>query len=87
MLNIAFASANIPEDASMEDAAKYAAIMNYIKDQYHMVSGRELVIPGSPKDFFKAIRRIVFDLPKAEPRSIDQIDEFNKLAISALIAA
>ncbi len=87
MVNIALASSNIPDNLSREEVDKYRPIMSYIKNQYKAILGEELVIPDSPEDILKVIRRIVLGLPKSLRMNTDQIEEFNRLAKAALTAA
>ena len=87
MINIALASSNIPDNLSKEDVDKYRPLMSYIRNQYKAILGEELTIPDSPEDILKVIRRIVLSLPKAMRMNTNQIEEYNKLAKEALIAA
>ena len=87
MVNIALASSNIPDNLSREEVDKYRPIMSYIKNQYKAILGEELAIPDSPEDILKVIRRIVLGLPKSMRMNTGQIEEFNRLAKQALIAA
>jgi len=87
MVNIAIASASVPDNISKEDVDKYRPIMSYIKDQYKSILGEALVIPDDPEDMLKIIRRIVLDLPKSMRMNMNQIEEFNRLAKQALTSA
>lgn len=87
MVNIALASSSIPDNLSREEVDKYRPIMSYIKNQYKTILGEELAIPDNPEDILKVIRRIVLGLPKSLRMNTDQIEEFNRLAKTALTAA
>jgi transketolase len=87
MLNIATASANIPSNLSKEDIDKYRPIVSYIKNQYKSIIGEELAVPDSPEDILKVIRKIVLGLPKSMRTDLNQIEEYNRLAKEALVAA
>ncbi len=87
MINIALASSNIPDNLSKEEVNKYRPLMSYIKNQYKSILGEELAIPESPEDILKVIRRIVLALPKSLHMNLNQIEEYNKLAKEALVAA
>lgn len=87
MLNIAFASSNIPDNFSKEDIDKYRPILSYINNQYKAILGEELAIPDNPENILKIIRRIVLGLPKSARRNPDQIEEYNRFAKEALTAA
>ncbi|MDO8535892.1 MAG: glycosyltransferase [Candidatus Omnitrophota bacterium] len=87
MINIALASANIPDNLSQEDVEKYRPMLSYIKNQYKVILGGELSIPDSPADILKVIRRIVVGLPRSMRMNTGQIEEFNRLAKEALVAA
>jgi hypothetical protein len=87
MVNIALASANIPDNLSKEDIDKYRPILSYINNQYKAILGEALAIPDSPEDILKVIRRIVLGLPKAMRKNFEQIEEYNRLAKEALTAA
>jgi len=87
MVNIALASANIPDNLSQEDVDKYRPILSYINNQYKAILGEVLAIPDSPEDILKVIRRIILGLPKAMHMNTNQIEEYNRLAKEALTAA
>ncbi len=87
MINIALASANIPDNMSMEDVDRYRPLMSYIKNQYKSILGEELVIPNSLEDILKVIRRIVLVLPKSSRMKIEEIEEYNRLTGEAITAA
>ncbi|MBD3379537.1 MAG: methyltransferase domain-containing protein [Candidatus Omnitrophica bacterium] len=88
MLNIAFASASIDENASLEDLKTgYARIINYIKDQYSSIIGSELEIFGGPEQILNTLRYVKILLPKADRLPPGRIREYNELARKLLISA
>jgi hypothetical protein len=87
MINIALASSNIPDGITKDGLAGYSAIIDFIKSQYKALSNRELALPGAPEDLLKAVRLIVFDLPKSSRANLNKIEEYNKAARQALSAA
>ena len=87
MVNIALASSSIPDNLSKEDVDKYRPVLNYINTQYEAILGEVLVIPSSPEDILKVIRKIVLGLPKSMQANLNQIEEYNRLVKEALFAA
>ena len=88
MLNIALAASNIPNNATEEEVkTTYGPIIGFIKNQYKKILGSELVIPDGLEDMLKTIRYIVLTLPKAYRMPLEKIEEYNRLAKQALIAA
>lgn len=87
MLNISLASANIPEDAKNEDPAKYFPIVEYIQTQYRHITGTEFPMPDAPEDVFKALRYIVFNLPRAMRVDTKKIEDYNKFSKEAFDSA
>jgi hypothetical protein len=88
MLNIAFASANIPDNLSKEDVDKYRPILSYINNQYKAILGEALAIPdSSPADILRIIRRVVLSLPKSMRMELNRVEEYNRLAREALTKA
>jgi hypothetical protein len=72
MLNIAIASAGVPDNLSKEDVDKYRPVTAYIKNQYKSILGEELAIPDDPEEILKVIRRIVLGLPKSMRMNLEE---------------
>ncbi|MFA5146702.1 MAG: HAD-IIIC family phosphatase [Candidatus Omnitrophota bacterium] len=87
MINIALASASIPDDLSREDVDIYRPILSYISDRHKAILEEALAIPEDPGDILKAIRRIVLKLPVSMRADPDRIEEYNRLTREALTAA
>ena len=87
MVNIALAASNIPDNLSQEEIDKYRPLISYIKDQYRLILGEELTIPGDPDGIMEIIRRIVLSLPRSMRTNPDRVNEYNRLAKEALTAA
>ncbi|MCX5680302.1 MAG: VWA domain-containing protein [Candidatus Omnitrophica bacterium] len=87
MVNIAIASANIPDNLSNEDVDKYRPIISYIQKQYKSIIGEELAVPDSIEGILKVIKRIILGLPKSYRRNVEEIEEYNRLAKETLTAA
>lgn len=87
ILNIAFASSNIPEDLTKEDLDQYRPIMDYIKDQYKAILGVEFMLPDSLEELLKVLRYIVLDMPKSMRLTPDRIEEYNTGVRNILTAA
>ncbi|NQT22644.1 MAG: iron-containing alcohol dehydrogenase, partial [Candidatus Omnitrophica bacterium] len=88
MMNMAFATSNIPSNATDEEMnTKYGPILGFIQRQYKDIFGAELVLPKSAEDILKVIQYISRTLPRAYKMPTDKIDEYNRLAIKALISA
>ena len=91
MVNIALAAANLPKDLPQNIngknfSEKYASILGFIKNQYKVIVGEDLVLEGAPNDILKKLRHIVLILPKAYRMSVD-IDTHNELVRKMLVAA
>lgn len=88
MLNIAFASSNVPFNLSQADLDTYRPIIDYIQSQYHAVLPEEaLAIPEFPEEIMKVIQRITLNLPKSHRMNYSEIEEHNRLAKQALASA
>jgi hypothetical protein len=82
MLNMALAASNIEENLPDE---VNAPIAGFIKRQCQLMVGGNVTIPENLVDLIKFIRNL--PLPKASRIPAEKIEEYNKLAKEALIAA
>jgi len=88
MMNIALASANIPENATEEDLrTTYGPLVGFIRAQYKAILGSELSLPDSAAGLIQAIRWITLNLPPSSRIPVHMIEEYNRLAREALIRA
>ncbi|MDD5136276.1 MAG: hypothetical protein PHN63_02875 [Candidatus Omnitrophica bacterium] len=87
MMNIAFASSNIPDNLSIEEVNRYRPVVSYIRNQYKAILGEELARTDTAEEILKVIKKITLDLPRSMRTDIERIEEFNRLARNALTAA
>ena len=87
ILNMAIASASIPEETSEADEDDYVRkLLSFIRKQYYDIMGEEIDFPETIEEILSVIKNIVLFLPSSDRLSEKLLDDYYSGARKALLS-